>query len=133
MYFADSHIHTIFVYDFDVDDGVIANRRIFATTEDLGGVPDGATVDRDGCLWSALFGAGRLVRYTPAGRVDRIVELPVSRPSACTFGGPEFSVLYVTTARFRLPPDKLARETLAGSLLALNVGAQGVAEPLFAD
>jgi sugar lactone lactonase YvrE len=132
MYFADSHIRTIFCYDFDADDGVIANRREFTTLGDVPGVPDGASTDAEGFLWCAIFDGNCLVRYAPDGTVNRTVKLPVSRPSACAFGGPNLDILYVTTARFRLPPDKLVAEPLAGSLLALDVGVKGTPETLFA-
>jgi sugar lactone lactonase YvrE len=55
----------------------------------------------------------------------------VTRPTACTFGGADLAILYVTTARFRLAPDKLAVQPLAGSLLALDVGVKGLSEPLY--
>src|SRR5215468_10255977 len=128
MYFADSHVRTIFVYDFDLAAGTLGARRVFATTQSPG-VPDGSSVDADGCVWNAVFDAGCLIRYAPDGKVDRTVALPVSRPTACAFGGPELATLYVTTARFRLPPEKLAREPDAGGLLALDVGARGLPEP----
>ena len=96
------------------------------------GVPDGSSVDREGFLWNAVFDGGCLVRYAPDGRTDRVVPLPVSRPSACTFGGPDLGTLYVTTAQFRLPLEKLAAEPYAGGLLALDVGVKGFPEPFFA-
>jgi sugar lactone lactonase YvrE len=130
MYFADSHVKTIFVYDFDLAAGTLGARRLFATM-DGPGVPDGSSVDADGFLWNAAFDAGCLIRYAPDGRVDRTVALPVSRPTACAFGGPDLATLYVTTARFRLPPEKLAAEPLAGGLLALDVGARGLPEPMY--
>jgi sugar lactone lactonase YvrE len=130
MYFADSHVKTIFVYDFDLAAGTLGARRVFATT-DGPGVPDGSSVDADGFVWNAVFDAGCLIRYAPDGRVDRIVALPVSRPTACAFGGPDLATLYVTTARFRLAPENLAREPHAGGLLALDVGARGLPEPMY--
>jgi L-arabinonolactonase len=130
MYFADSHVKTVFVYDFDLAAGKLGARRVFATT-DGPGVPDGSSVDTDGFVWNAVFDAGCLIRYAPDGRVDRTVALPVSRPTACAFGGPDLATLYVTTARFRLAPEKLAREPHAGGLLALDVGARGLPEPLY--
>jgi len=132
MYFADSHVRTIFVYDFDVAAGTLGARRVFATTQGPG-VPDGSSVDTDGFVWNAVFDAGCLIRYAPDGRVDRTVTLPVSRPTACAFGGPDLATLYVTTARFRLPPEKLAAEPLAGGLLALDVGARGLPEPMYLE
>jgi len=132
MYFADSHVKTIFVYDFDAQAGTIGPRRVFAETGSRPGVPDGSSIDADGFVWNAVFDGSCLVRYAPDGRVDRTVALPVSRPTACAFGGEDLSTLYVTTARFRLPPEKQAIETHAGGLLALDVGARGLPEPLYA-
>jgi sugar lactone lactonase YvrE len=130
MYFADSHLHTIFAYDFDIDAGTIGTRHEFAKVE--AGSPDGASVDADGFLWTALFGGGCIARFAPDGRLDRTIEMPVSRPTAVAFGGPGLGTLYVTTARFRLAPEKLAAETHAGGLLALDVGVRGLPEPLYA-
>jgi len=132
MYFADSHVRTIFVYDFDLAAGTLGARRVFATM-DGPGVPDGSSVDADGYVWNAAFDAGCLIRYAPDGRVDRTVALPVSRPTACAFGGPGLATLYVTTARFRLPPEKLAAEPDAGGLLALDVDARGLPEPMYQE
>ncbi|MGB2646476.1 MAG: SMP-30/gluconolactonase/LRE family protein [Pseudolabrys sp.] len=132
MYFADSHLRTIFAYEFDIDSGTIGGRQEFACMESIPGVPDGSSVDSEGFLWNAVFDGGCLVRYAPDGRTDRVVPLPVSRPSACTFGGPDLATLYVTTARFRLPPEKLATEPYAGGLLAIDVGVKGLPEPFFA-
>ena len=130
MYFADSHLHTIFAYDFDIDAGTIGKRREFAKVE--AGSPDGASVDEDGFLWTALFGGGCIARFAPDGRLDRTIAMPVSRPTAVAFGGTDLRTLYVTTARFRLAPEKLASETHAGGLLALDVGVKGLPEPLYA-
>ena len=131
MYFADSHLRTIFVYDFDLDDGAISNRRIFAVCEHPG-VPDGSAVDAEGFLWNAMFDGGCIVRYAPNGRVDKVLELPVTRPTSCTFGGDDLATLYVTTAQFRLPSEALDRQPYAGGMLAIDVGVRGLAEPLFA-
>ena len=132
MYFADSHLRTIFAYEFDVESGTIGQRQEFATMGNIPGVPDGSSVDSEGFVWNAVFDGGCLVRYAPDGRIDRVVPLPVTRPSACTFGGPDLATLYVTTARFRLPPEKLATERSAGGLLAVDVGVRGLPEPFFA-
>jgi sugar lactone lactonase YvrE len=131
MYLADSHVKHIFVYDFDLAAGTISPRRVFASTDGRPGVPDGSSVDAEGFIWNAVFDGGCVVRYAPDGRISRTVQLPVSRPTACTFGGAALATLYVTTARFRIAPDKLAAESLAGSLLALDVGVRGLPEPLY--
>ncbi|MFZ1152915.1 MAG: SMP-30/gluconolactonase/LRE family protein, partial [Xanthobacteraceae bacterium] len=95
MYFADSHVKTIFVYDFDLAAGKIGPRRIFATMNDRPGVPDGSSVDAEGFVWNAVFDGGGVVRYAPDGRLDRTVQLSVSRPTACAFGGADLATLYV--------------------------------------
>lgn len=130
MYFADTHRHTLWAYDYDPASGAATRERVFADTDK--GRPDGSCVDADGCLWNADYGASRLVRYTPAGEVDRSVELPVTNPTCCCFGGADLGTLYVTTATQRLSPQELARQPLAGSLLALRPGVQGLAESRFA-
>jgi L-arabinonolactonase len=131
MYVADSHVKSIFVYDFHLDAGTIGPRRVFAITNQRPGVPDGSSVDAEGFIWNAVFGGSCVVRYAPDGRISRTLQLPVSRPTACAFGGADLGTLYITTARFRLPPDRLASEPLAGGLLALDVGVKGLPEPLY--
>jgi sugar lactone lactonase YvrE len=130
MYFADTNRHTIWAYDYDPASGTAAKERVFADTGS--GRPDGSCVDAEGGLWNAEYGGWRLVRYTPAGKVDRVVEVPVANPTCCTFGGEDFGTLYVTTATQRLTPEDLAKQPLAGSLLALRPGVKGLPEGRFA-
>jgi len=131
LYFADSHRKLIYAYAFDLAAGEIRDRHVFADTGMRPGVPDGAAVDAEGFLWSAQWDGGCVIRYTPDGRVDRVVEVPVTRPAACAFGGDRFATLFVTTARFRLPETALAAEPFAGGVLALDVGARGLPEPRY--
>ena len=130
MYFADSLRYTLFAYDYDPATGRVGAERIFATTEPPG-FPDGSTVDAEGCLWNAQFNAGRVVRYAPDGRIDRVIELPVERPTCCAFGGPGLDILYVTTASQKMTEAELQAQPLAGALLALDVGVRGLVEPRF--
>jgi sugar lactone lactonase YvrE len=129
MYFADTNRHTIWAWEYDPATGAATRERVFADTGT--GRPDGSCVDADGCLWNAEYGAGRLVRYTPAGKVDRTIELPVANPTCCCFGGDRLDELFVTTARQRLTPDELAKQPLAGSMLALRPGVTGLPESRF--
>ena len=128
MYFSDSLLHTIYAFDFDADAGLMGDRRLFATTV-APAIPDGAATDVDGYLWCAEYDGWRITRFAPDGRIDRVVELPVQRPTSCAFGGPELDVLFVTTATQRLAPHELALQPLAGGLLAIRPGARGVAVP----
>jgi len=130
MYFADTNRHTIWAWDYDLASGAATHERVFADTG--AGRPDGSCVDADGGLWNAQYGGGRLVRYAPTGKVDRVVEVPVANPTCCAFGGDDLGTLYVTTATQRLSPDDLAQQPLAGSLLALRPGVKGLPEGRFA-
>jgi sugar lactone lactonase YvrE len=132
MYFADTHSRRIEVFDFDRDAGRLSNRRLLADTSHHAGVPDGSTVDVDGGLWNAEYRGARVVRYTPQGRIDQIIELPVSQPTSCAFGGKHLDTLYITTAAQKLTAEQLKREPLAGSLFAVRMSTQGIAEPGFA-
>lgn len=120
MYYADSPTRRIDV--FDVAGEGITNRRPWVRIEEGAGYPDGLTVDADGCVWVALWDGAAIRRYTPDGRLDRIVELPVLRPTACAFGGAGLSDLYVTTARTGLNRP----HPLSGSLLVLPDAGRGL-------
>ncbi|MGE0799521.1 MAG: SMP-30/gluconolactonase/LRE family protein [Lautropia sp.] len=133
MLLADSGREILYAYDFDLAAGTIGNRRDFFSTRDMAGRVDGATCDADGCYWFALINGWSIVRLDPAGRIDRVIELPVRRPSMCCFGGPDLDVLYVTTSSINLTDAEVAAQPLAGMLLAVRgLGTRGVPEPWFA-
>lgn len=131
MYFADTPTKRILVHDFDVDDGVLHNARTFVDMSSHAGRPDGATTDADGCLWSAEVHAGRVARYTPDGRFDKAVQLPVTGVTSCAFGGRNFETLFITTATQGLTEQARREQPLAGALFAVNVGIHGVCETPF--
>ncbi|MEU4658287.1 SMP-30/gluconolactonase/LRE family protein [Streptomyces sp. NPDC023723] len=127
MYYVDSPTRRIDVFDHDPGSGRISGRRTLAEVEDGAGFPDGLTVDADGCVWVALWDGGAVRRYTPDGRLDRVVELPVPRGTACAFGGTGLTDLYVTTARTGLT----APHPLAGSVLVVPDAGKGLAQPAY--
>jgi sugar lactone lactonase YvrE len=132
MYFADSRAATVYAYDFDVDAGTIGNRRVFVTTREIGGRPDGATVDREGYYWCALVHGGAIGRFDPRGRLERRIELPVRQPTMCTFGGDDLDILYVTSSTALVPEAERRSQKLAGALFAIHdLGVRGLPEPLF--
>ncbi len=132
MYFADTYRGMIRAWDFDLASGDVSNERVFCDTAGHPGRPDGSCVDADGCLWNAEYGGWRLVRYTPAGKIDRVIELPVANPTCCCFGGADLDTLYVTTATQRLTPEEISKQPLAGSVLAVRPGVRGLPEARFA-
>jgi sugar lactone lactonase YvrE len=125
MYVADTRRGVVDAYPFDADAGTLGERRTLVDLGALPGGPDGAAVDREGFLWSAIFDGGCLVRLDPHGSIERIVRLPVSKPASCAFGGPDHGTLFVTTAARGLDAARLAAEPLAGRVLALDVGVAG--------
>jgi len=133
MYFTESFRYAIYAYDYQAETGVISNRRVFVTVDKASGAfPDGLTVDAEGHVWSVHNAVGRVVRYTPSGKIERTIELPVPRPCGCIFGGESFDTLYITTARETLTLAQIAQYPLSGSLFAAVPGVRGIAEPLFA-
>jgi len=133
LYFTESFAYGIFAYDFDSTAGQTANRRLFASVDkDSGAFPDGLTVDAEGGVWSVHNAVGRVVRYTPAGKIDRSVQFPVPRPCGCAFGGEKLDVLYVTTARETMTTEQIAKAPLSGSLFAVIPGVRGLQPSCFA-
>ena len=126
MYYNDSPMRRIDMFDYDQATGEAFQRRVFADLSGANGFPDGLTVDADGCVWVAMFAGGTLRRFTPAGQPDAVVPLPVSQPTSCAFGGPGMADLFVTTAYRDLSDEQRAAEPLAGRLLRLRPGPVGL-------
>lgn len=131
FYFADTMDRAIYAYDYDRGAGTIFNKRLFASSRADPGDPDGSTIDAEGFLWNAQWDGWRVVRYAPDGSVDRVVKLPVQKPTSCMFGGPDLKTLFVTTAVWDLDDAALSRQPWAGSLLALELDVGGLPEPRF--
>lgn len=140
FYVADTFVDEFWAYDYDLETGTLANKRVFASTRGVPGVPDGSTVDAEGCLWNAELISGELVRYDPEGRVERKIGMPVRNITSVMFGGERLDELYVTSmARVKHPAvhDRFAAEARpqfgAGSLFKVTgLGIRGVPEPRFA-
>ena len=127
MYLADSKLQTIFAHDM----ADLSKIEEFADTRGAPASPDGSAVDAQGYLWNAQWDGWRIVRYAPDGRIDRIVQTPVQRPTSCAFGGPNLTTLYVTSASDGLTMDARRNQPLAGGLFAIETGVRGLALPLF--
>jgi sugar lactone lactonase YvrE len=130
MYLSDSHplVQQIWAFDYDIDSGTPSNRRLFVDMNQFCGRPDGAAVDADGCYWICANDAGLIHRFTPDGRLDRSLTVPVKKPTMCAFGGSRLDTLFVTSIR---PGDDHDEQSLAGGVFALNPGVKGLPEPLF--
>lgn len=131
MYFTAQFDYVTYAYDFDPATGEVANRRVFAQVTPADGLPDGLTVDREGGVWSALWGGWRVQRYDPNGKLEREVRLPVPNPTSPMFGGPNLDELYITTAWYLLSVEERARLKHAGALFRADTGLKGLPEPKF--
>jgi sugar lactone lactonase YvrE len=131
LYYADSAQKCVWAFDFDADAGELRNRRIFLQLGPAEGAPDGAAIDSEGCYWLAQPDAWRVSRYDPKGRLDRVIPMPVQRPTCVAFGGRDLTTLYITTARWGLSEHALSGQDLAGGLFAIDVDVAGIADTPF--
>jgi sugar lactone lactonase YvrE len=128
-YYNDTPTGQVDLCDFDPEAGMLRNRRPFVRLEPGIGLPDGMAVDEQGGVWIALWGGGAVHRYDPTGQLTDRIELPVRQVSACTFGGPDRTTLYITTSRQGLGEDA---EPGAGAVFAYPAGVRGADLPAFA-
>jgi sugar lactone lactonase YvrE len=131
MYLVDSLRYVIYAYDFDLESGEISNRRVFVQLSKAYGIPDGLTVDREGCVWCAIYGGSRVTRFSPKGKVLAEISLPVSQPTSCAFGGKDMNELFITSASEGLSEEARKLEPKAGDLFVIKTDVQGCPEPKF--
>jgi sugar lactone lactonase YvrE len=131
LYFSDTRRFTTWRFDLEPATGALSDRRVFVDHTEARARPDGACVDSEGHVWTAIFGGGRVVRYTPEGKASQVVDLPVTNPTCVCLGGPELKTLFITSARKFLDRRQLRAEPLAGSVLALEVDVAGLPEHRF--
>jgi xylono-1,5-lactonase len=126
LYHTDTGTKTVFAFDLS-DEGALANKATFIRFDDASwGAPDGMTVDAEGGVWVAHWGGARVSRFTPDGKLDRAVALPVSQITSCVFAGPALDRMFVTSAAIGREAD----EPLAGALFEIDPGVRGA--PAFA-
>lgn len=132
MYYIDSLAGGVDVYRYDRASGDITNCRRFVDIEFEHGEPDGLTVDAEGCVWFAIWRAGEIRRYTPAGELDTVVRVPASLTTSCCFGGADLDTLFITTASCDLTPEQRGSQPHAGSIFACRPGVTGLPTTPFA-
>jgi sugar lactone lactonase YvrE len=126
FYFGDTLANAIYVYDFDLAAGTIANERLFFANFNRG-LPDGSAIDSEGFLWNCRYGGSCIVRISPDGEIDRIIEMPTKNITSCTFGGDHLKTLFVTTAS---EPQALG-DRLMGGLFSIECHVPGLPENCF--
>jgi sugar lactone lactonase YvrE len=130
MYLSDSHPsrQLIWAFDYDTASGVPSRQRVFVDMNAHPGRPDGAAIDVDGCYWTCANDAGCLLRFTPEGKLDRRIDVPMAKLSMCAFGGPSLDTLLVTS----IAAGKAEGDAWAGAVIALRPGVKGMPESVFA-
>jgi L-arabinonolactonase len=139
FYFADTFQREIWAYDYEIASGGASNRRLFASTAEDTGFADGSTVDAEGCVWNAQVISGDLIRYTPDGRVERKIGMPVRNITSVMFGGDRLDEIYVTSMARVVHPAAHANFAVqarpqfgAGSLFRITgLGIRGLPEHRF--
>jgi sugar lactone lactonase YvrE len=132
MYFGDT-FDAIYAYDFDAAAGRVSNRRVFAKADTAKyGFADGSTIDAEGCLWNCRWDGGCIIRWTPEGKMDQVIQMPCRRVTSCIFGGPALETLYITTVTYGFSPAELVEQKNAGGIFALDAGVKGLPDGDFA-
>lgn len=135
MYHADSLDRFVRAYDYDAGDSsagddTLSAPRVFADTQQFNSGPDGATVDAEGFVWVTLVNVGKIARFTPAGKLDRLIDAPTDMPTCLCFGGRDLSTLFVTSIKDSGSGRAISRHPMGGHMFALEgLGVKGLPEP----
>ncbi len=126
MYYIDTPTRCVVAYDYDVATGAISSEREVLRFSEEDGFPDGMTIDREGRLWIGFWDGWTVRCFRPdTGACEAIIPMPCGRPTSCCFGGPDFDLLFITTARVGLSENQLLGQPLAGSLFVCRPGICG--------
>jgi sugar lactone lactonase YvrE len=132
FYHVDTPTKRVQAFDFQPDSSRLSNESTLIHFSDTNGFPDGMTCDEEGHLWIALWGAGEIVRVDGgSGKIIECHHLPVTQVSSCTFGGPNLSTLFITTAWENFTLDQRQTQPLAGSIFALETTTRGLPTRVF--
>jgi len=129
LYLCETMSGTVYRFDYDRGAGTLSNRSTFAEIPQEEGMPDGLTVDTDGCVWVALYGGNCIVRFAPDGTEQRRIEFPTRDVTSLAFGGPSTSDLYVTSAAHRADED----DESAGALFRLSLDGIEGRDPFYSQ
>jgi sugar lactone lactonase YvrE len=132
LYFVDSRNDAIYRYPFDDEDGRLGDRCLFIDTTDLPGVPDGIETDSEDTLWCAFWDGAQIVGFDGKGQARETIAVPAIRPTSLTFGGPDLTTMFITTATFGLSERELAEWPASGSVFELDRPTPGLPANAFA-
>ena len=125
-------IRTIWSYDYNLEDGIWSNKKVFFETHQINGRPDGGCIDADGCYWMAGVSGWELVRITPKGKIDMIIKMPIEKPTKIAFGGAKLDTMYVTSIGSDITKGTHKKQPKAGGIFALSIpGIKGIDFPFY--
>ncbi|WIB63932.1 SMP-30/gluconolactonase/LRE family protein [Curtobacterium sp. MCBD17_040] len=127
MYVTDTAVSTIFRGSYGPD-GELGDLEPFVS----GAAHDGLVRDDEGCFWGAIYGEGRVERYSPDGERLEVVDLPAPNVTSVAFGGVDMSTLFIGTARENLTEEQLEQAPLSGAVLAVPTRVHGIPAHRFA-
>lgn len=127
FYYADTPKHVIYRCDYDIQTGAVTNRQVFHQFPHGQGRPDGASVDIEGCYWTALYEGGRIVRLSPQGEILEEISVPARCPTMIAFGGDDLKTLYITSVGDR-STDELKEFPHSGAIFKVSVDVPGLEE-----
>ena len=125
LYHTSTMSRQIFAFDLDIN-GEIKNKRIFITFSDSEGYPDGMACDSEGGLWVAHWGGWRISRFLKDGTLDRVVKMPVEKPTSICFGGAKLDQAFITSASVQLEKSHESEQPLAGGVFSIDLGVTGL-------
>jgi sugar lactone lactonase YvrE len=125
MFYVDSTTHGVDTFEFDLERGLLGERRRLISIPPEVGLPDGMTLDADGGIWVALHGAGKVHRYLPDGSLDRVIRVPAPMVTCPAFGGIDLEDLYITSMTYGLSARQLEEQPLAGAIFRCRPGVKG--------
>ena len=132
FYYIDSPLRRVDAFDYDLATGAISRRRPYLVFDDRVPKPDGMSIDAEGGLWIAFWGAGQIRRYGPDRELDVVVRVPATQVTSCAFSGPDLRDLYITSATSELSAEALAEQPHAGGLFHVRAPVPGVLPHRFA-
>lgn len=123
-YLADTNAHVIYSYDYNINNGTLSNRKNFIDFNH-DEWPDGLCIDTEGNLWIAMWGGSCIIKFDKNGKKLKAIELPVSHPTSCCFGGDDLSMLFITTSKLPLSNTQKEEQLLAGKVLCMQTENKG--------
>lgn len=131
MYFSVSDKKKIYKFKYQKKTGKISKKEIFANIPKGKGKPDGICVDNKGFLWVACWDGGCLIRYNVLGKINKIIKMPISRPTSICFGGKNLNILYITSAKKIYKSNKIEKNS--GNIFYIKTNIRGIKTNFFKE